>query len=58
MSFTGVSMMAFLDPLQFCANSVLGAAGLVNAARGKRRHLECDRNGGGDDKLVYTSCRS
>lgn len=34
---------AFLDPLQFRVDSVLGLDGLVNAAHEQRRYLECDR---------------
>lgn len=46
---------AFLDPLQFRADSVLGVAGLVNAARaGNVSISSAIGNGVGDDKLVYT----
>ncbi|TAM64259.1 circularly permuted type 2 ATP-grasp protein [Mycobacterium sp.] len=46
---------AFLDPLQFRAHSVLGVAGLVNAARaGNVVISSAIGNGVGDDKLVYT----
>lgn len=46
---------AFLDPLQFRADSVLGVAGLVNAARaGNVVISSAIGNGIGDDKLVYT----
>jgi len=46
---------AFLDPLQFRADSVLGVAGLVNAARaGNVVISSAIGNGVGDDKLVYT----
>jgi uncharacterized circularly permuted ATP-grasp superfamily protein len=46
---------AFLDPLQFNADSVLGVAGLVNAARaGNVVISSAIGNGVGDDKLVYT----
>ncbi|CAM4468553.1 hypothetical protein MB901379_03313 [Mycobacterium basiliense] len=46
---------AFLDPLQFRADSVLGVAGLVNAARaGNVVVSSAIGNGVGDDKLVYT----
>ncbi|WP_133755684.1 circularly permuted type 2 ATP-grasp protein [Naumannella halotolerans] len=45
----------FLDPLQFRPNSVLGVAGLVNAARaGNVVISSAVGNGVGDDKLVYT----
>ena len=45
---------AFLDPLQFRADSVLGVAGLVNAARaGNVVISSAIGNGVGDDKLVY-----
>ena len=45
----------FLDPLQFRADSVLGVAGLVNAARaGNVVISSAIGNGVGDDKLVYT----
>jgi uncharacterized circularly permuted ATP-grasp superfamily protein len=45
----------FLDPLQFRADSVLGVAGLVNAARaGNVVVSSAIGNGVGDDKLVYT----
>ncbi|MDI3314011.1 MAG: circularly permuted type 2 ATP-grasp protein [Mycobacterium sp.] len=46
---------AFLDPLQFRAESVLGVAGLLNAARaGNVVISNAVGNGVGDDKLVYT----
>jgi uncharacterized circularly permuted ATP-grasp superfamily protein len=46
---------AFLDPLQFRADSVLGVAGLVNAARAGNVVISSSiGNGVGDDKLVYT----
>lgn len=46
---------AFLDPLQFRADSMLGVAGLVNAARaGNVSISSAIGNGVGDDKLVYT----
>jgi uncharacterized circularly permuted ATP-grasp superfamily protein len=46
---------AFLDPMQFRADSVLGVAGLVNAARaGNVVISSAIGNGVGDDKLVYT----
>ncbi|WP_374101682.1 circularly permuted type 2 ATP-grasp protein [Mycobacterium sp. SM1] len=46
---------AFLDPLQFRADSVLGVAGLLNAARaGNVVISSAVGNGVGDDKLVYT----
>jgi uncharacterized circularly permuted ATP-grasp superfamily protein len=46
---------AFLDPLHFRADSVLGVAGLVNAARaGNVVISSAIGNGVGDDKLVYT----
>jgi uncharacterized circularly permuted ATP-grasp superfamily protein len=45
----------FLDPLQFRADSVLGVAGLVNAARaGNVVISSAIGNGVADDKLVYT----
>jgi uncharacterized circularly permuted ATP-grasp superfamily protein len=45
---------AFLDPLQFRADSVLGVAGLLNAARaGNVVISSAVGNGVGDDKLVY-----
>jgi uncharacterized circularly permuted ATP-grasp superfamily protein len=45
----------FLDPVQFRADSVLGIAGLVNAARaGNVVIANAVGNGVGDDKLVYT----
>ncbi|OBI50925.1 circularly permuted type 2 ATP-grasp protein [Mycobacterium sp. E796] len=45
----------FLDPLQFRPDSVLGVAGLVNAARaGNVVISSAIGNGVGDDKLVYT----
>jgi uncharacterized circularly permuted ATP-grasp superfamily protein len=46
---------AFLDPLQFRADSVLGVAGVVNAARaGNVVISSAIGNGVGDDKLIYT----
>lgn len=46
---------AFLDPLQFRADSMLGVAGLVNATRaGNVSISSAIGNGVGDDKLVYT----
>src|SRR5271166_3287127 len=46
---------AFLDPLQFRADSVLGVAGVVNAARAGNVVISSSiGNGVGDDKLVYT----
>lgn len=46
---------AFLDPLQFRADSMLGVAGLVNAARaGNVVISSAIGNGVADDKLVYT----
>ncbi|HZU49916.1 MAG TPA: circularly permuted type 2 ATP-grasp protein [Mycobacterium sp.] len=46
---------AFLDPLQFRPDSVLGVAGLLNAARaGNVVISSAVGNGVGDDKLVYT----
>jgi len=45
----------FLDPLQFRPDSVLGVAGLLNAARaGNVAISSAVGNGVGDDKLVYT----
>ena len=45
----------FLDPLQFNPDSVLGVAGLINAARaGNVVIANAVGNGVGDDKLVYT----
>ena len=45
----------FLDPLQFRPDSVLGVAGLVNAARaGNVVVANAIGNGVGDDKLIYT----
>jgi uncharacterized circularly permuted ATP-grasp superfamily protein len=45
----------FLDPLQFRPDSVLGVAGLVNAARaGNVVVANGMGNGVGDDKLIYT----
>jgi uncharacterized circularly permuted ATP-grasp superfamily protein len=45
----------FLDPMQFRPDSVLGVAGLVNAARAGNVVLSSAiGNGVGDDKLVYT----
>jgi len=45
----------FLDPMQFKPDSVLGVAGLVNAARaGNVVISSAIGNGVGDDKLVYT----
>jgi uncharacterized circularly permuted ATP-grasp superfamily protein len=46
---------AFLDPMQFRPDSVLGIAGLLNAARaGNVVISSAVGNGVGDDKLVYT----
>jgi uncharacterized circularly permuted ATP-grasp superfamily protein len=46
---------AFLDPMQFRPDSVLGVAGLLNAARaGNVVISSAVGNGVGDDKLVYT----
>src|SRR5690349_23238754 len=45
----------FLDPLQFNPSSVLGVAGVLNAARaGQVVISSAVGNGVGDDKLVYT----
>ncbi|MGO1317839.1 MAG: circularly permuted type 2 ATP-grasp protein, partial [Cellulomonadaceae bacterium] len=45
----------FLDPVQFRADSVLGAPGLLNAARlGNVTIANAVGNGVADDKLVYT----
>ncbi|SIS07908.1 circularly permuted type 2 ATP-grasp protein [Williamsia sterculiae] len=45
----------FLDPMQFRPDSMLGVAGLVNAARaGNVVISSAVGNGVGDDKLVYT----
>jgi uncharacterized circularly permuted ATP-grasp superfamily protein len=45
---------AYLDPMQFRPNSVLGVAGLLNAARaGNVVISSAVGNGVGDDKLVY-----
>jgi uncharacterized circularly permuted ATP-grasp superfamily protein len=45
----------FLDPMQFRPDSVLGVAGLLNAARaGNVVISSAVGNGIGDDKLVYT----
>ena len=45
----------FLDPLHFRPDSVLGVAGLVNAARaGNVVVANAIGNGVGDDKLIYT----
>ena len=45
----------FLDPLQFNPQSVLGVAGMINAARaGNVVIANAVGNGVGDDKLVYT----
>jgi len=45
----------FLDPVQFRADSVLGCAGLLNAARAGRVALaNAVGNGVADDKLLYT----
>ena len=45
----------FLDPLHFRPDSVLGVAGLVNAARaGNVAIANAMGNGVGDDKLIYT----
>ncbi len=44
----------YLDPVQFRPNSVLGVAGLINAARaGNVVIANAVGNGVGDDKLVY-----
>src|ERR1700737_1062980 len=44
----------FLDPMQFRPNSVLGVAGLLNAARaGNVVISSAVGNGGGEDKLAY-----
>ena len=46
---------AFLDPMQFNPDSVLGVAGVLNAARaGNVVISSAVGNGVGDDKLVYT----
>ena len=46
---------AFLDPLHFNPSSVLGVAGVLNAARaGQVVIANAVGNGVGDDKLVYT----
>jgi uncharacterized circularly permuted ATP-grasp superfamily protein len=45
----------FLDPVQFRADSVLGCAGLLNAARAGRVTIaNAVGNGVADDKLLYT----
>ncbi|RJO69882.1 circularly permuted type 2 ATP-grasp protein [Nocardia panacis] len=45
----------FLDPMQFRPDSVLGVAGLLNAARAGAVVLaNAVGNGVGDDKLIYT----
>jgi uncharacterized circularly permuted ATP-grasp superfamily protein len=45
----------FLDPVQFRADSVIGCAGLLNAARaGKVTIANAVGNGVADDKLLYT----
>ena len=45
----------FLDPVQFRADSVLGVAGLLNAARaGQVTIANAVGNGVADDKLLYT----
>ncbi|HSV64907.1 MAG TPA: circularly permuted type 2 ATP-grasp protein [Mycobacteriales bacterium] len=45
----------FLDPLHFRPDSVLGLAGLLNAARARNVVIaNAVGNGVGDDKLVYT----
>jgi len=45
----------FLDPLQFRADSMLGCAGLINAARaGNVTIANAVGNGVADDKLIYT----
>lgn len=45
----------FLDPLHFRPDSVLGVAGLLNAARaGNAVIANAVGNGVGDDKLIYT----
>src|SRR5882757_197169 len=46
---------AFLDPMQFRPDSVLGVAGLLNAARAANVVISSAvGNGVGDNKLVYT----
>lgn len=46
---------AYLDPMHFRPNSVLGVAGIINAARaGNVVISSAVGNGVGDDKLVYT----
>ena len=46
---------AYLDPMQFRPDSVLGVAGMLNAARaGNVVISSAVGNGVGDDKLVYT----
>ena len=45
----------FLDPVQFRADSVIGVAGLINAARAGRVTIaNAVGNGVADDKLLYT----
>jgi uncharacterized circularly permuted ATP-grasp superfamily protein len=45
----------FLDPLQFVQSSILGVAGLINAARsGNVTIANAPGNGVADDKLIYT----
>jgi uncharacterized circularly permuted ATP-grasp superfamily protein len=45
----------FLDPMQFRPDSVLGVAGLLNAARARNVVISSAvGNGVGDDKLIYT----
>ena len=45
----------FLDPLQFRGNSLIGCAGIVNAARaGNITIANAIGNGVADDKLIYT----
>ncbi len=46
---------SFLDPMQFRPDSMLGVAGLLNAARAGNVVISSSvGNGVGDDKLVYT----
>jgi uncharacterized circularly permuted ATP-grasp superfamily protein len=46
---------AFLDPVQFRPESLIGCAGIVNAARaGNVTIANCVGNGVADDKLLYT----
>jgi uncharacterized circularly permuted ATP-grasp superfamily protein len=45
----------FLDPLQFISNSILGVAGIINAARsGNVTIANAVGNGVADDKLIYS----